>query len=114
MNIIALSLGLVPVPPLPPAVRERQNRIADERHRCINTGSMTRMAATEYRAQMLQLLRDTGPGTTSDVAIAFNSTCKAVRAHLYVLQQAGKVRFEETRHGSRKDYTWSAVEDSDD
>ena len=28
MNIIALSLGLVPVPALPPAVRERQSRIA--------------------------------------------------------------------------------------
>ena len=38
MNIIALSLGLAPIPPLPPAVRERQNRIADERIRCGNTG----------------------------------------------------------------------------
>ena len=94
-------------------MRERQNRIADERHRCTNTGRMTRQSATEYRAQMLQLLRDTGPGTTSDVANAFNTTCRGVRAHLYVLQSAGKVRFTEHRHGSRKDYLWHAVESTD-
>jgi len=50
MNIIALSLGLAPIPPLPPAVRERQNRIADDHHRCTNVGRMTRQSATAYRA----------------------------------------------------------------
>ena len=71
MNIIALSLGLAPIPPLPPAVRERQNRIADDRHRCTNVGRMTRQSATAYRAKLLQMLRDTGPATTSEVADYF-------------------------------------------
>ena len=110
MNIIALSLGLVPVPPLPPAVRERQNRIADERHRCANTGRLTRQSATGYRAKMLQLLRDTGPGTTADIANAFDTTCKGVRPHLHILEQAGEVRFDVSYHGSRRDYLWHAVE----
>lgn len=111
MNIIALSLGLLPVPPLPPGVRERQNRIADERIRCVNSGErMSRESATAFRARILDMLRDTGPGTTSDIALAFDTTCKGVRSHLYVLHDAGLVAYSEARHGARKDYTWYAVE----
>lgn len=113
MNIIALSLGLAPVPPLPPAVRARQNRIADERHRCNNVGRMTRQSATAYRAEMLQMLRDTGPATTSDVALHYNTTCKAVRAHLQRLCDDNLVHFRVEWHGSRRDYTWYVPEHGD-
>lgn len=113
MNIIALSLGLAPIPPLPPAVRERQNRIADDRHRCTNVGRMTRQSATAYRAKLLQMLRDTGPATTSDVAHHFNTTCKAVRAHLQRLCDDSLVQFRVEWHGSRRDYTWYVPEHGD-
>ena len=58
---------------------------------------------------ILDMLRDTGPGTTSDIALAFDTTCKGVRSHLYVLHDAGLVAHSEARHGARKDYTWYAA-----
>ena len=94
-------------------MRERQNRIAEERHRCTNSGRMTRIAATAYRAEILHLLRETGDATTSDIAHAFNTTCKAVRAHLHVLLGVGAVNCEVSYHGSRRDYLWHAVESRD-
>lgn len=113
MNIIALSLGLAPIPPLPPAVRERQIRIADDRHRCTNVGRMTRQSATAYRAKLLQMLRDIGPATTSEVADYFNTTRKAVRAHLQRLCDDSQVQLRVEWHGSRRDYTWYVPEHGD-
>lgn len=111
MNIIALSLGLVPVPALPPAVRERQSRIADERHRCANFGErMTNQSVASYRAKILNLLRETGPASTADIASEFNATTKAIRPHLDRMALDGTVRFEVSMSGGRKAFTWHAVE----
>ena len=111
MNIIALSLGLVPVPPLPPAVQERQNRIADERHRCANFGErMTNRSVAAFRARILALLRETGPVSTSDIASDLNVTTRAIRPHLDRMALDGTVHFEVSTSGGRRAFTWHAVE----
>lgn len=114
MNIIALSLGLVPVPPLPPAVRERQNRVADERHRCANFGErMTNQSVASYRAKILNLLRETGPASTAEIASEFNTTTKYLRPHLDRMVLDGTVRFEVRMSGGRKAFTWHAVDEGE-
>ena len=111
MNIIALSLGLVPVPALPRAVRERQSRIADERHRCANFGErMTHQSVASYRAKILNLLRETGPASTAEIASEFNTTTKYLRPHLDRMVLDGTVRFEVGMSGGRRAFTWTAVE----
>ena len=111
MNIIAMNLGLAPIPPLPPAVRARQNRIEDERHRCANFGErMTNPSIAAYRAKILTLLRETGPASTADIAGEFNTTTKYIRPHLDRMVMDGTVRFEVSAGPGRKAFTWCAVE----
>lgn len=113
MDIIAISLGLIPVPPLPPAVRERQHRIVEERERCNPGERMPRMSATAYRAAIVQLLRDTGPGSSADLAASFGTTGKHMRAHLARMLRDGQVRCDVIHYGTRNSYVWHAAEAGD-
>ncbi|MBP7655400.1 MAG: hypothetical protein KA742_02500 [Pseudoxanthomonas sp.] len=111
MNIIAMNLGLAPIPPLPPAVRARQNRIDDDRHRFASCGErMTNPSVAAYRAKILTLLRETGPASTADIAGEFNTTTKYIRPHLDRMVMDGTVRFEVSAGPGRKAFTWCAVE----
>lgn len=109
--LLAIGLGLAPVPPLPPEVRARQNKRLFERAKCINHGRMPRTTATGYRAQIVQALRDTGSGTTADLAAYFETTAKALIGHLQRLEHDGQVRREVVLcRGNRMAYVWHPAE----
>lgn len=107
--LLAISLGLAPVPPLPPEVRARQNKRLFERANRISPGRMPRTTATGYRARIVQALRDTGSGTTADLAAYFETTGKALLGHLQRLERDGQVLREVVPcRGNRMAYVWSA------
>lgn len=101
MDIIALSLGLAPVPPLPPEVVARQTNTTRESQRIGGRrGAAVRNDGPEIRAQLREWMRDTGPATALDLCTDFGLSQTNVKRHLYILQRAGEVRREVIfRHG---------------
>lgn len=76
MNIVALSLGLAPIPPRPAAAPVRAHRIHDER---VTPVRRTRQPPTAWRAEMLQRLCDDG-----------HVMCRKLgRGHLWYLPEHG-------------------------
>lgn len=95
MNIIALSLGLAPVPRLPAEVLERHS----ERTRLLQRES-AREAAQDRRhgptarAELRELLRTTGPATAGDIQTYYGWSITNTRAHLARLLKTGQIRVE--------------------
>lgn len=83
MNIIALSLGLAPVPPLPPQVQQRQGaRCDDDRRQHASEAAKRRCHGPTMRAEIRELLRSTGPATLLDVATYYGLSITNTKAHL--------------------------------
>lgn len=113
MNIIALSLGLVPVPPLPPEVIKRQRATALARENNVPRRYEHR-SSVEYRVQILDMLRDTGPANTLEVAVYLNCDPTTARGHLATLVKSGQIRRETLCIKGRAAYLWSIAEQGQD
>lgn len=87
MNIIALSLGLVPVPPLPPESMRRQH-LAEQRKPPREQAA--RVAGPGFKSLILQMLRDTGSASASDIAVFFGQELAPVKNRLALLHDAGQ------------------------
>jgi hypothetical protein len=87
MNIIALSLGLVPVPPLPPESHRRQHLADLPRVR-----SASGRIGPGFNAEVVAMLRNTGPATAFEVADFFGQDLDAIKLRLTRLQEAGEIR----------------------
>lgn len=109
MNLIAINLGLAPVPPLPPSVAERQRVAAQERERAAGGVRSNKTYGEAFRRQLLDMLRDTGSGTTLDLAVSMGTNIDVLRPHLERIERDELVRRESRRIGSRSTYIWHAV-----
>lgn len=87
MNIITLSLGLATIPPLPPEAYRRQHLADLPRVR-----SATGRIGPGFSAEIVALLRETGPATAFEVADFFGQDLDAVNLRLKRLQEAGEIR----------------------
>lgn len=96
MNIIALSLGLAPVPPLPREVLERHaSRTRELQREHGRQASSGRKHGPTVRAEVRELLRTTGPATLLDIQTYYGwSACNA-KAHLSKLAASGEIRIEQ-------------------
>lgn len=110
MNLIAINLGLAPVPPLPAVILERQRSTAEERERCARGERGRKTYGAAYREQMLATLRETGSGTVMDIACYMNTTRHVARSHLERLEREGKVERRQRMAGNRTVAVWHAIE----
>lgn len=113
MNIIALSLGLTPVPPRPAAAVGRLHYTPHERDDEEKEPRMKVRSASAYHAQIINTLRETGPGTTSDIAVAHKTTPRVMRRTMLRLAERGLVSYETIAiGGGRMAYIWRAKEEA--
>lgn len=113
MNIIALSLGLTPVPPRPDAAVGRLHYTPHERDDEEKEPRMKARTASAYHAQIINTLRETGPGTTSDLAVAHKTTPRVMRGTMLRLAERGLVSYETIAiGGGRMAYIWSVKEET--
>ena len=111
MNIIALSLGLIPIPPVPvtPEAAKRAETRAKQSE-AGERGAGTRTAGPTMRRQILELLRDTGPATTMDLASYYVMRRDSMAWHLQKLQRDGLIELvEETNDRGRLYRRWHFV-----
>lgn len=100
MDIIALSLGLVPVPPLPHDVVARQADPVRERLRESGRfGAERRGHGPTVRAEIRELLRTTGPATLLDVTTYYGMSLTNAKSHLHRLAREGQVRMVQEQRG---------------
>lgn len=102
MNIIALSLGLAPVPALPP---ETQRRRHTSEQRYVRT---TGRIGPGFKAEIVAMLRETGPATTNEIADFFGQAMEPVKIRVALLQDAGEIRCC-GRHSKSRARVWEAV-----
>ncbi len=102
MDIIALSLGLVPVPPLPAQVVKRQ---ADHWRRLMaesaREASGNRKHGPTVRAEIAAWLRHTGPATLLDVTTYYGMSLTNAKSHLNRMTRDGLARMEQEQRGGR-------------
>lgn len=104
MNIITLSLGLAPIPPLPPASHRRRHLAEMPRVR-----SAAGRIGPGFGAEIVAMLRETGTATAFDIADFFGQDLDAVKLRLTTLQETGEIRC----CGRRRDSTarlWEACD----
>lgn len=95
-SIIALSLGLAPIPDAPPrAMRRRVQILADTDH--AGFGELARGDGAAVRAQILDLIRAEGSATAAEVCSHFGMSLGNAKHHLYGLRDAGLVWLEQRR-----------------
>lgn len=110
MNIIALSLGLAPAPPRPAGAVGRVHTMPPDRDAERGPQPNAR-PADDINDRIIESLREYGPCTTPDLAVAHKLTPKSIRARLLRLAERGLVRVEVTAaSGGRVTYLWSASE----
>jgi mitochondrial fission protein ELM1 len=117
MNLIAINLGLAPIPALPPGIKKRAHT-TDTDAEDVPTRSATgdrlhKRYGPEYRNRLFNMLRDTGCGTASDLAICMGTTTQAVRKHLERLERDGRVVRTARPSIGRTIYDWSVIEAHD-
>ena len=111
MNIIALSLGLEPIPPLPPEVVARQSDPARDRLREAGRyGAERRGHGPTVRAEILDLLRNTGPATLLDITTYYGMSTTNAKAHLQRMTANGQVRMTQELRGGRLTNIYRAAE----
>lgn len=114
MNIIALSLGLIQPPPRPAAAVGRLHYTPHERDDEEKEPRMKARSASEHHTRIINTLRETGPGTTSDLAVAHKTTPRVMRATMLRLAERGLVTCETIDlGGGRVAYLWSVKEAPD-
>lgn len=86
MNIIALSLGMTPVPPLPPEAQRRRH--LSEVKYVRSTGRI----GPGFKAEIVAMLRETGPATTNEIADFFGQAIEPVKIRVALLHEAGEIR----------------------
>lgn len=110
MNIIALSLGLAPVPPTPSqlrreAIRAKQRAGALQRHG-------TRRAVTEITNGLLEMLRRRDHITLEDAMADLQITRSMAANQLAMLIDAGcATRHREATTDGRRVHVWRIAED---
>lgn len=111
MNIIALSLGLEPIPPLPPEVVARQSDPTRDRLREAGRyGAERRGHGPTVRAEILDLLRNTGPATLLDITTYFGMSLTNAKSHLHRLARSGEVILSQELRGGRLTNIYRAAE----
>lgn len=90
MDIIALSLGLIPMPANPRQQPEEDTR--KKQSVAAKSAAKRRIAGPIMRRYILELLQSTGPATASDIAIYFGQSVSGVRHHLVAMERKGLVR----------------------
>lgn len=112
MNIIALSLGLAPIPPVPvtpEAAKRAETRALQSEAGARGAG--TRTDGPAMRRQLLELLRDTGSGTTKELCAYYNARRDSIAWHLQKLQRDGLMELvEETNERGRRYQRWHATQ----
>lgn len=110
MNIIALSLGLSPVPPRPAGAVGRVHTMPPDRDAERGPQPNAR-PADDINDRIVESLRKYGPSATPDLALDHKMTPKAMRARLLRLEECGLVKFDViAASGGRTTYLWSVVE----
>lgn len=110
MNLIAINLGLAPVPPLPDAILKRQHAIAEKREVCASGKRSRRTYGAAYRREILAVLQETGPGTVMDIACFMDTTPDVTRSHLERMEQDGVVERRRHMAGARTVAVWHPIE----
>ena len=109
MNLIAINLGLAPVPPLPAPIVARQHAISDERQRAASGERSYKSYGEDFRRKVLAMIRDTGPGTAGDLAVCLGVTSQILRKHLERLDRDGLVARKARESCGRTVYDWHAA-----
>lgn len=111
MNIIALSLGLIQLPPRPAGAVGRLHYTPHERDDEEKEPRMKARSVSTYHAQIINTLRETGPGTTTDLAVSHKTTPRVMRGTLLRLAERGLVEYETIAiGGGRLAYLWRVKE----
>ena len=110
MNLIAINLGLAPVPPLPPSIVERRRADSEERQRAASGVRPYKAYGEAFRATVVAMLRDTGPGTALDLAVCLGVTSQVLRGHLERLERDGLVIRKPRQVCGRTVHDWHAIE----
>ena len=105
MNIIALNLGLIPVPPIPvsPDAAKRAETRAKQSE-AGERGAGTRTAGATMRRQIIELLRDTGPATTMELSSYYDMRRDSIAWHLQKLQRDGLIELVEEANATGRPY----------
>jgi len=107
MNIIALSLGLAPVPPTPSQLRREAIRA-----RAARGHSGTRRAVTEITDGLLEMLRRRDHITLEDAMADLQITRSMAANQLAMLIDAGcATRHREATTDGRRVHVWRIAED---
>ena len=111
MDIIALSLGLAPIPPLPPEVAARQSDPArDLLREAGRYGAERRGYGPTVRAEILELLRATGPATLIDITTYYGMSTTNAKSHLHRMARNGEVTLTQEIRRGRLTNVYSAAE----
>jgi hypothetical protein len=110
MNIIALSIGLTPVPPRPAGAVGRIHSMPPDRDAERGPQQNAR-PADDINDRIIESLREYGPSATPDLALLHKLSPKSMRARLLRLAERGLVKFDViAASGGRVTYLWSASE----
>lgn len=113
MDIIALSLGLQPVPPLPAdVVRKQINRTRELQREAAREGYEARRHGPTVRAELRELLRTTGESTLGDIVTYYGWSNTNAKAHLARLLANGHIRVEQRMTMGRLTNYYSYAEDA--
>lgn len=108
MNLIAINLGLAPVPPLP-APSLRGNTPSATNASGASGERSHKSYGEEFRRKALAMIRDTGPGTAGDLAVCLGVTSQILRKHLERLERDGLVARKARESCGRTVYDWHAT-----
>lgn len=112
MDIIALSLGLAPVPPTPSQMRREAIR---DKHRAAAVKNIAkRRAVSEITDALLQLMRKRDHVTLADVMAEIEITRSMAANQLAMLLEAGLVtRSRELGTDGKRVHAWRIADDDD-
>lgn len=112
MNIIALSLGLAPVPPTPSQLR--REAIRSKQRATALRHVANRRQISEITDALLQLMRERDHITLDDAMADLDITRTMAANQLAMLQEAGLVtRTRENRPDGRRAHVWRIADEDE-